>query len=76
MVNQQLLHSSIESLKMIQEELHDGIDSSKREELKRVIEELESCKSEINAKQLLLMLGKIISWFPAIERLISYLIEL
>jgi hypothetical protein len=76
MVNQQLLHSSIESLKMIQEELHDGIDSSKREELKRVIEELESCKSEISAKQLLLMLGKIISWFPAIERLISFLIEL
>lgn len=76
MINQQLLQSSIESLKMIQEELHDGIDSSKREELKRVIEELESCKSEISAKQLLLMLGKIISWFPAIERLISYLIEL
>jgi len=76
MINQQLLQSSIESLKMIQEELHDGIDSSKREELKRVIEELESCKSEINAKQLLQMLGKIISWFPAIERLISYLLEL
>ena len=76
MINQQLLQSSIESLKMIQEELRDDIDSSKREELDRVINELESCKSEISAKQLLLKLGKVISWFPAIERLISYLIEL
>ncbi|MEH6385216.1 MAG: hypothetical protein V7780_11450 [Colwellia sp.] len=76
MINQQLLQSSIESLKMIQEELRDDIDSSKREELNRVIDELESCKSEISAKQLLLMLGKVISWFPAIERLIRYLVEL
>ncbi len=76
MINQQLVQSSIESLKMIQEELRDDIDSSKREELDRVINELESCKSEISAKQLLLKLGKVISWFPAIERLISYFIEL
>jgi hypothetical protein len=76
MINQQLLQSSIESLKMIQEELRDDIDSSKREELNRVIDELDSCKSEISAKQLLLMLGKVISWFPAIERLIRYLVEL
>jgi len=76
MKNQQLLNNSIESLKLIQAELHDGIDSNKRDELARVIKELESCKSEITPNQLLTLLGKVISWFPAIERIIGFLSEL
>lgn len=76
MINQELLKSSIESLKMIQSELHDDIDSSERIELGRIIKELESCNTNITPRQLLIVLGKVISWIPAVERLIKILLEL
>ena len=76
MKNQQLLKSSIESLKMIQEQLHDDIDSSKRKELQKVIEELEMCESGVTPNQLLFLLGRVIKWFPAIERIINCFLEL
>lgn len=76
MINHQLLKSSIESLKLVQQELHNDIDSSKRIELQRIINELESCKESVTPSQLLLKLGKVFSWFPAIERLINTLLEL
>jgi hypothetical protein len=76
MKNQQLLKSSIESLKMIQEQLHNDIDSSKRKELQKVIEELEMCESGVTPNQLLFLLGRVISWFPAIERIINCFLEL
>lgn len=76
MKNQQLLKSSIESLKMIQEQLHDDIDSSKRKEIQKVIEELEMCESGVTPNQLLFLLGRVINWFPAIERIINCFLEL
>lgn len=75
MKNLQLLKSSIESLKLIQMELHDDIDSSKRLELEKVIRELESCTSEPSPRQLLTKIGKVIAWIPAIERLIGLFLE-
>jgi hypothetical protein len=76
MKNQQLLKSSIESLKMIQEQLHNDIDSSKRKELQKVIEELEMCESGVTPNQLLFLLGRVITWLPAIERIINCFLEL
>ncbi|MCU7976266.1 hypothetical protein L5M43_13550 [Shewanella sp. SW36] len=75
MKNQQLLKSSIESLKLIQIELHDDIDSSKRLELEKVIKELESCETEPSPRQLLTKIGKVIVWIPAIERFINLFLE-
>ena len=75
MKNQQLLKSSIESLKLIQIELHDDIDSSKRLELEKVIKELESCETEPSPHQLLTKMGKVIVWIPAIERFINLFLE-
>ncbi len=76
MINNELLKISIESLKLIQSELHDDIDSSKRIELSKVIESLESCNSNITPNQLLIIFGKVVSWIPAVERLLKALIEL
>ncbi|WP_028868894.1 hypothetical protein [Psychromonas arctica] len=76
MINQELLKSSIESLKMIQSELHDDIDSSERIELGRIIKELESCNTNITPRQLLIIVDKVISWIPAVERLVKILLEL
>lgn len=76
MKNQQLLKSSIESLKMIQEQLHNDIDSSKRKELQKVIEELEMCESGVTPNQLLFLLGRVLNWLPAVERIINCFFEL
>ena len=75
MKNIQLLKSSIECLKMIREELHDDIDSGKRNKLEKVICDLESCAKGTTPDQLLEMLGQAISYVPAIERLIKALSE-
>ncbi len=70
-----LLKNSIELLKCIQIELHDDIDSSKRNKLNRTIKELESCKEKITPNQMLEILGKVIAFIPAIERIIKTLSE-
>ena len=71
-----LLKDSIELLKRIQVELHDDIDSSKRSELNRIIKELESCEEELTPNQLLFILGKVIFFIPAIEKILKKLSEL
>ena len=71
-----LLKDSIELLKSIQLELHDDIDSSKRQELERIIYELESNEEKVTAPQILSFLGKAIALAPAIERIISSLSDL
>ncbi len=71
-----LLKDSIDLLKCIQIELHDDIDSSKRSELDRIIKELESCEEELTPDQLLYVLGKVIVFIPAIERIFRKLSEL
>ena len=74
MNNQQLLKSSIESLKQIQLEMHDGMDSSKQIELVRVIQQLEYCsknESSVSPTYLLEVIGKVIAWVPAVERLLK-----
>jgi len=71
-----LLKDSIDLLKRIQVELHDDIDSSKRNELDRIIKELESCEEELTPNQLLFILGKVVVFIPAIERIFRKLSEL
>jgi len=73
--NHRLLKRSIESLKMIQLEMHDDMDSSKRAELEQIILNLEQCGHSKSPTQLLELLGKWIAIFPAVERLLKLLSE-
>ncbi|EKO3674030.1 hypothetical protein M3923_002719 [Vibrio metschnikovii] len=73
--NPRLLKNSIESLKMIQSEMHDDMDSSKRAELDKVISDLEKCGTEKSPTQLLEILGKCLALVPAVERLLKVLSE-
>lgn len=70
-----LLKDSIELLKIIEIELHDDIDSSKRYKLKQAIKELESSRDKITHKQILVIMGRVIALIPAIERIIKHLSE-
>ncbi len=76
MTNHNLLKKSLESLKMIRVEMHDVMDSSKREELDRVIKDLEQCGTTKSSAQLLEILGSCIKWIPAVERFLKMLSEL
>jgi hypothetical protein len=72
--NQQLLKSSIETIKQLREELHDDIDSSRREKLDQVIEDLERCDAQkITAVQILDLFGKAINALPCIEKILEFL---
>lgn len=71
--NHRLLEKSIESLKMIQLEMHDDMDSSKRAELEKIILDLEYFGHKKTPTQLLEILGKCLSIVPAVERLLTIL---
>jgi len=73
--NHRLLKRSIESLKMIQLEMHDDMDSSKRAELEQIILNLEQCGHNKSPTQLLDLLGKWIAIVPAVERLLKLFSE-
>lgn len=76
MSNHNLLKDSIGLLKRIRQELHDDIDSSKRRELDKAIEELESNDDKLSPSQLLRIIGKVVVWIPAIERVLNSFKEL
>jgi hypothetical protein len=76
MSNHNLLKDSIGLLKKIRQELHDDIDSSKRRELDKAIEELESNDDKLSPSQLLRIIGKVVIWIPAIERVLNSFKEL
>ena len=73
--NHHLLKESIESLKLIQSEMHDVMDSSKRAELDKIIADLERCGDKKTRTQLLELLGKCLALVPAVERLLKVLSE-
>jgi hypothetical protein len=74
-MNHDLLKKSIESLKLIQLEMHDDMDSSKRAELDKIISDLEKCGDKISPAQILELLGKCVVLIPAVERLLKVLSE-
>lgn len=72
MRNQQLLKNSIEIIKQVREELRNDIDSSKREKLDQVIEDLERCNAQkITTDQILILFGKAIKVVPYIEKMLE-----
>lgn len=72
MNNQQLLKNSIEIIKQLRDELHDDIDSSKREKLDQVIEDLERCDvQKVTPDQILVFLGKVVEKLPYIEKMLE-----
>lgn len=73
--NHHLLKESIESLKSIQLEMHDVMDSGKRAELDKIILDLEKYGNNKSPTQLLEILGKCIVLIPAVERLLKVLSE-
>ena len=74
MNNQQLLKNSIEIIKKLREELHDDIDSSKREKLDQVIEDLKNCDAQkITAVQIFDLLGKAVNVIPYIAQILEIL---
>lgn len=73
--NHRLLKESIESLKMIQLEMHDDMDSSKRAELEKIILKLEKYGHKKSPTQLLELLGKCLAIVPAVEKLLKILSE-
>ncbi len=76
MKHHQLLTSSLVSLKQLRDELHNDIDSSKRETLDKVINDLESFGSGITPYELMTALGKGIALIPAFERIVKVFMEL
>lgn len=74
MNNQQLLKNSIEIIKQLREELHDDIDSSRREKLDQVIEYLTHCDAQkITAVQIFDLLGKAVDVIPYIAQILEIL---
>jgi hypothetical protein len=74
MRNQQLLKSSIEAIKTLRLEIHDDIGGIKRDELDQIIKNLECYEGQqITANQILEVLGKAISYLPALEKIIDFL---
>lgn len=67
-----LLKNSIATLKLLQEEMHDSLDSSKQAELAKVIQDLEQCH-EISKSELRQILGEILFWLPVIKKLVAML---
>ncbi len=65
-----LLKNSIATLKLLQEEMRDSLDSSKQAELAKVIQDLEQCR-EISKSELRQILGEILFWLPVIKKLIA-----
>ncbi len=68
--NSNLLRNSIESLKMMREEMHDVMDSSKRAELDKIISDLERHGTKKSRTQLLEIFGAAIKLIPAVEALL------
>lgn len=68
--NPNLLKNSIESLKLMREEMHDVMDSSKRAELDQIISDLEQHGTEKSRSQLLEAFGAAIKLIPAVEALL------
>lgn len=68
-----LLENSIETLKLLQKEMHDSLDSSKQAELEKVIQNLEQCH-DISKSELRQILGEVLLWLPAIRKLIAMLL--
>lgn len=65
-----LLKHSIATLKLLQEEMRDSLDSSKQAELAKVIHDLEQCH-EISKSELRQILGEILFWLPVIKKLFA-----
>jgi hypothetical protein len=71
--NLNLLKNSIESLKLMRQEMHDVMDSSKRAELDQIISDLEQYGTEKSRTQLLDIFGAAIKLIPAVEALLRML---
>ena len=76
MSNHNLLKDSVGLLKKIRQELHNDIDSSKRRELDRAIKELENNRNKLSPPDILRVIGKVVIWIPAIERILNSFREL
>lgn len=73
-MNPQLLKSSIENIKQLREELHNDIDSSKRNKLDQIIKDLESYEGQkVSVNQILSLFGKALAIFSVIERVLNKL---
>lgn len=73
MNNQKLLKDSIENIKQLRDELHNDIDSSKRNKLDKIIHDLGCYENQqITAKQILALLGEAVSLLPAIATIIEF----
>lgn len=78
-MNKVILKNSIELLKKIQLELHDGIGSSTRMELNQVIQQLELYSlqeaKEIKSIEIIHLIGKGLGALPVIAKLIEKLMQ-
>lgn len=59
MNNKYLLKQAIEDLKQLQLELHDTLDSGKKAELEKIIQELEKCQNPKN-DDILKVIGEVL----------------
>ena len=59
MNNKNLLKQAIEDLKQLQLELHDTLDSGKKAELEKIIQELEKCQNPKN-DDILKVIGEVL----------------
>lgn len=71
--NKNLLKNSIKTLKMVLEEQHDVMDSSKRKELEEIIQKLEESEEQYSSSQLLDILSRCITLIPAVIHLIEFI---
>jgi len=72
MTNQKLLKDSIETIKKLRTELHNDIDSSKREELDQIIKDLESYKNrQVLANQIINLFGRALAIIPILEKVLD-----
>ncbi|EMF0915973.1 MULTISPECIES: hypothetical protein [Morganellaceae] len=78
MSNKNLLKESIEVLKLLSIEMHDEMDNSKLDELKKVIKALEEHEEDqkITRKDLLEVFSKVIESIPAVASILNFLFKL
>ncbi|MBI6510071.1 hypothetical protein ACNARK_14715 [Proteus sp. DFP240708] len=78
MKNNTLLKESIEVLKQFSVEMHDEMDNSKLDELKKVIKVLEEHEKDqkITCKDLLEVFSKVVESMPAVASILSLLFRL
>ena len=68
-----LLKNSIDTLKQLKMEMHDGMDSSTQAKLEQVIQDLER-HDDLTKSELLQILGAVLHWLPLIKEMFDKLL--